>query len=192
MPTATFTPLLSEGRLGQLDLGLNGCEPCRITGFAGRDVFLKVEDHLFAEGSVLPGYLLLDDSGTLQAVRGTVERTGADSAVLHLSDGVAGQRRLFSRAPLVLPAHVRDLDSERRWDTFTRDVSAGGVRIARDAAFDDRTQRSAITLTVADVRFVAEVVTTHVASDGIGMRFVNIQPEHRALLAELALAYHAA
>jgi hypothetical protein len=192
MPSATFTPLLSEGRLGQLDLGLNGCAPCRITGFAGRDVFLKVEERLFADGRVLPGYLLLDDRGTLQAVRGTAEQTGPGGAVLHLSDGVAGQRRLFSRAPLVLPAHVRDLDSERRWDTFTRDVSAGGVRIARDPESDDRSRRSAITLSVGDARFVAEAVTTHVGSDGIGMRFVLIEPEHRALLAELALAYHAA
>jgi hypothetical protein len=192
MPTATFTPLLAEGRLGQLDLGVKGCEPCRITGFAGRDVFLKVEDRLFSEAGVLPGYLLLDDRGTLQAVRGTAEHTGPGSAVLRLSDGVAGQRRLFSRAPLVLPAHLRDLDSERHWDTFTRDVSAGGLRIARSATADDRSQRSAITLTIADVRFVAEAVTTHVASDGIGMRFVHIEPEHRALLAELAIAYHAA
>lgn len=192
MSTATFTPLLSEGRLGQLDLGLNGCEPCRITGFAGRDVFLKVEDRLFTGGSVLPGYLLLDDRGTLQAVRGTVEHTGPASAVLHLSDSVAGQRRLFSRAPLVLPAQVRDLDSERRWDTFTRDISAGGLRIARHAGSDDRSERSAITLSIADVRFVVEAITTHVANDGIGMRFVHIEPEHRAMLAELAVAYHAA
>jgi hypothetical protein len=192
MSTVTFTPLLSEGRTGHLDLGLNGCEPCRITGFAGPDVFLKIDGRLFSEGRVLPGYLLLDDGGTLQAVRGAAERTGPGAAVLHLSDSVGGQRRMFSRAPLVLPARVRDLDSERCWDTFTRDISAGGLRIARSSATDDRSARSAITLSIADVQVVAEAVTTHVSSDGIGVRFVRIEPDHRAALAELALAYHAA
>ena len=43
---------------------------------------------------------------------------------------------LFCRAPLVLPAHLRPVgDAEEPWTTFTRDISAGGLRVARQSGY---------------------------------------------------------
>jgi hypothetical protein len=188
---ATFTPLLAEGRPAQLDLGLHGCSPCHITGFAGPEIYLHVEGHAF-EGE-LPAYLLLDGGADhMQALRGRARRSGDDgSAVLHLTDAFSGQRRLFSRAPLVLPAHVTTLGgSGGVWDTFTRDVSAGGVGLTRQAAWDGE-EHCAVTLSFgADVSIDFEGRILRVSDDNLGVGFTRIAAGSRALLAELALAFH--
>jgi hypothetical protein len=190
--SAVFTPLLAEGRPAQLDLGLAGCRPCRILGFAGPQVFLEVDDVLFAEDDALTGYLLLDSGDEhMQAVRGRVRRTEPGTAVMELTDAFAGQRRLFSRAPLVLPVRVEG-PSGAGWDTFTRDISAGGMRLARQSGWDGA-DRCTLTVRVGDeLRIPVEAEVCRVSEDSLGMRFAQIDPDHRALLAELALAYHSA
>jgi hypothetical protein len=189
---ATFTPLLAEGRPARLDLGLAGASGCRVTGFAGSQVFLSVDDALFAEGDMQPGYLLVDDGGEhLQAMRGRVARLAEGAAVMHLTDDFSGQRRMFSRAPLVLPATVH-AESGAEWPTFTRDISAGGVAIARQSAWDGA-ERFEITLRIgAELRSRAEVELRRASALTLGLSFAHIDPEHRAVLAELALAYHRA
>jgi hypothetical protein len=189
MPSV-FTPLLAEGREAQLDLGLHGYAPCRITGFAGPDIFLQVDDR-FADAGELTAYLLLDDgAGHLQALRGRVHHRGDGTALLHLTDAFSGQRRLFSRAPLVLPAHVRGVQDGAEWDTFTRDISAGGVGLTRQPAWDGD-EHLAVTLSLgADVDIEFTGVVLRVGDDAIGLQFRAIDAGTRALLAELALAYH--
>jgi hypothetical protein len=192
MSVATFTPLLAEGALARLDLGLAGACDARITGFAGAHVYLAVRDELFAEGRIQPGYLLLDRGGEhLHAVRGEAEHTGPGTAVMQLTDAFSGQRRVFSRAPLVLAATVRS-PSGAEWDTVTRDISAGGVALARRPGWDGA---PACTLTLrigAEIAFSAEAEVRRESELTLGMRFTEIAPEHRAMLAELALAYHRA
>jgi hypothetical protein len=189
---APFTPLLAEGRRARLDLGLAGVRDCRITGFAGARVFLAVADDLFAEGDVQPGYLLLDGGGEhLQAVRGRARRVAPGTAVMQLSDAFSGQRRVFSRAPLVLPVGVGS-EAGAEWQTFTRDISAGGVALARQSAWDGA-ERCTLTVRIgADISFGAEAELRRASELTLGMSFVRIEPEHRAMLAELALAYHRA
>jgi hypothetical protein len=188
---ATYTPLLAEGKTAQLDLGLAGSAACRITGFAGPQVLLEVRDSLFAEGDVQPGYLLLDDGrGHIQAVRGNASRLSPGTAVMHLTDTFSGQRRLFSRAPLVLPVVVHGTGGAGQWDSFTRDVSAGGVALARQAAWDG-SEALGVTIAIDEAtRFDAETVVQRISPDALGLRFTSIEPEHRALLAELAVAFH--
>jgi PilZ domain len=190
MSTAVFTPLLAEGRCAQLDLGLAGSAPCRITGFAGPQVFLAVEDRLFADGEAHAGYLLLDGGDEhIQALRGKVRRIAPGRAVMQLTDPFSGQRRLFSRAPLVLPAHVGGA-SGGEWDTFTRDVSAGGVRLARQSGWDGGDECTLTLRLGDDLRISVAAEVCRVSEDSLGLRFTRIEPEHRALLAELAVAYH--
>jgi hypothetical protein len=188
---AVFTPLLAEGRPAQLDLGPAGSRPCRILGFAGPQVFLAVDDALFAEDQVHTGYLLLDSGDEhMQAVRGRVRLTEPGKALMELTDAFAGQRRLFSRAPLVLPVQVEGSAGE--WDTFTRDISAGGMRIARQSGWDGA-ERCTLRIRVGDeLRIPVEAEICRVSEDSLGVRFAQIAPDHRALLAELAIAYHSA
>ena len=190
MPSAVFTPLLAEGRVAQLDLGAAGSGSCRIIGFAGPKVFLAVDDRLLSDGAPHAGYLLLDGGDEhIQAVRGIVRRGEAGTAVMELTDAFTGQRRMFSRAPLVLAAHVVGLFG-KEWDTFTRDISAGGMRLARQAGWDGHAQCT-VTLRLGDnAQVTAEAEVCRVSGDSLGVRFTRIDPEDRALLAELALAYH--
>ena len=109
--------------------------------------------------------------------------------VLRLSDSIRlGQRRIFSRAPISLPVVVKSRDGDE-WTTVTRDVSAGGVCVARAGA---RSVDGALELRirVADHEVVAEAVAMRVTTDDLGLRFEQIQRDDRLLLASLALAYH--
>jgi hypothetical protein len=189
---SNFSPLISEGRHALLDLGVVGCSDCRIAGFAGNDVFLDVRAGLLDGIQTRPGYLLLDDSGTLRATRGSVSAgRSPGTAVLRVTDRFTGQRRLFSRAPLAVRTHVRGLGgAAAEWDTFTRDISAGGVAIARRAEWDGA-MSCELTLAPAEaVELVVQAEVRRVEADALGLRFTEVAPSARALLAELALAYH--
>ena len=182
-------PRLVEGQPARLDLGESIA--CRIIGFSGPDVVLSLEhqpDDAPEQGT--PAYLLLESNGTIQAVRGRVGRPAGDELVLRLTDDIRlGQRRTFSRAPLELPARVRPRDGAAEWSTTTRDVSAGGVCIARGDA-DSEDQTLEITIQVADHEVVATATAVRVTNEELGLRFEEIGRDDRMLLASLALAYH--
>jgi hypothetical protein len=190
---AVFTPLLAEGRTAQLDLGVNGFCSCRITGFAGPAVVLQLDEDVLAPGTTQPSYLLLDDDDRMHALRGQVSHAGPRSAVLQITDRFPGQRRLFSRAPLALPAHVRDIAGRgAEWDTFTRDVSAGGMSITRQPGWNGD-ELLEVTLKLPDESLiVVEAEVRRAAADRIGLLFVRIEAPHRARLADLALEFHSA
>ena len=160
-------------------------------GFTGPDVVLSLEEQ--PEEPPEPGqtaYLLIESGGRMQAVRGQIGQPAGDEVVLRLSDEFRlGQRRTFSRAPLSLPARVRSREGGHEWTTTTRDVSAGGVCVAREGAgpadgtFEVRIQ-------VADHEVVAAATAVRVTSQDLGLRFEEIELDDRMLLASLALAYH--
>ena len=135
-----FASALSEGQPAQLDLGEEAV-PCVVVGFSGADVVL-------APGGVIPedalgplntSYLLIEAGGTLHALKAHVREGLSDGElVATLLDPFRLQRRNFSRAPLVLPARLRPLGSEDPpATTFTRDISAGGLRVARQTSYQE-------------------------------------------------------
>jgi hypothetical protein len=180
-------PQLVEGQPARLDIGES--VPCRVIGFSGRDVVLALEQ----QPAELPergqqAYLLIESNDRMHAVRGTVGEPAGEELVLRLSDDIRlGQRRIFSRAPISLPARVRAGGSE--WMTTTRDVSAGGVCVARGKA-DPVEGELEVRIQVADHEVVAAAVAVRVTNEDLGLRFEEIERGDRMLLASLALAYH--
>jgi hypothetical protein len=179
-------PQLVEGQPAYLDIGES--LPCRIIGFSGPDVVLALEAQPEEELEIgSQAYLLIESEGRMQAVRGVIGTPAGEEIVLRLSDDIRlGQRRTFSRAPISLPAVVKTQSGE--WSTVTRDVSAGGVCVAR--AGDPGDGAIQVRIQVADHEVVAEAVPVRVTSEDLGLRFEEIERDDRMLLASLTLAYH--
>jgi hypothetical protein len=182
-------PHLVEGQPARLDVG--DSLPCRVIGFSGPDVVLAVEEQPEEPPQVGDhAYLLLESEGRMQAVRGQISSPLGDEVVLRLTDDIRlGQRRTFSRAPLPLPVRLRARDGGDEWSTMTRDVSAGGVCVAREGA-DAVDGKLELRIQVADHEVVAEAVAVRITDGELGLRFEEIERNDRLLLASLALAYH--
>jgi hypothetical protein len=180
-------PQLVEGQPARLDVGES--LPCRIIGFSGPDVVLSLE----ARPAEPPeageaAYLLLEADGRMQAVRGRLSVPAGDDVVLRLTDDIRlGQRRVFSRAPISLPAPVRG--GGREWTTVTRDVSAGGVSVVREG-IDPGANPLEVRLQVVQHEVLARAAVVRVGAADLGLRFDEIAMDDRLLLASLALAYH--
>jgi hypothetical protein len=185
MSAATMAKLV-EGQPARLDVGESLA--CRIIGFNGPEVVLALETE--PQEEITHGasaYLLLESEGRLQALRGKVGALANGEVVLRLTDDIRlGQRRVFSRAPIPLPVRVRAGDSD--WSSVTRDVSAGGVCVARDGDPGDGSIQ--LTITVADHDVVAEARVVRITDSDLGVEFEQIEDQDRLLLASLALAYH--
>jgi hypothetical protein len=182
-------PQLVEGQPARLDIGESLA--CRVIGFSGPDVVLALEHQPEGDPPEIgsPAYLLIEADGRIQAVRGQVGSPPGEEMILRLSDDIRlGQRRTFSRAPIALPARVK-ARSGREWSTVTRDVSAGGVCVAREGT-DPVEGALEVRIQVADHEVVAEAVAVRITGDDLGLRFEEIQRDDRMLLASLALAYH--
>jgi hypothetical protein len=178
---------LVEGQIARLDVGESLA--CRIIGFSGPEVVLALEQP--PEEEIVSGasaYLLLESEGQLQAVRGRVSAPHDGEIVIRLTDDIRlGQRRIFSRAPIPLPVRVKSDRAD--WATVTRDVSAGGVCVARDGG-DPGDGVLKLTITVASHEVVAEARVVRVTESDLGVEFEQIEDSDRLLLASLALAYH--
>ena len=84
--------------------------PCRVIGFTGLDIVLALEQQPVDDELDLekPAYLLIEAGGRIQALRGHIGSLAGQEIVLRLSDDIRlGQRRIFSRAPISLPAVVQ-------------------------------------------------------------------------------------
>ena len=189
-------PQLVEGQIARLDVG-GSARPatgdslaCRIIGFSGPDVVLRLDTqpkHEIAEGT--EAFLVLESDGQIQAVRGRIGAPG-EEVVLRLVDDIRlGQRRVFSRAPLELPARVHDDDGSSDWSTRTLDISAGGVCVAREAA-EPGDGLLKLSIQVADHEVLADVRVMRLTATEVGLRFEQIERQDRLLMASLALAYH--
>jgi hypothetical protein len=188
MPLANM-PQLVEGQPARLDVGESLA--CRIIGFSGPDVVLAIDEQPEEPPEVGgEAYLLLESDGRMQAVRGRIGSPLSDEVVLRLTDDIRlGQRRTFSRAPLPLPVRLRSRAGGAEWNTTTRDVSAGGVCVAREGA-DAVEGPLELRIQVADHEVVAEAVAVRVTEAELGLKFEEIERDDRLLLASLALAYH--
>jgi hypothetical protein len=188
--SSSTLPQLVEGQPAVLDIGES--LTCRVIGFSGCDVVLALEEQ--PEDPPALGdeaFLLIEAAGRIQALRGRIGSPPGEEVILRLSDDIRlGQRRTFSRAPISLPASVRSLDSGDAWSTVTRDVSAGGVCVAREGGPDPGDGSLEVRIKVADHEVVAEAVAVRVTGDDLGLRFEQIERDDRMLLASLALAYH--
>jgi PilZ domain len=189
-----FGSALSEGQLAQLDLGTEAV-PCHVVGFNGADIVLafdKEPDNGLPANGI--SFLLIEFDGRLHALKAYVRAgSGEGEYVATLLDRFRlGQRRNFSRAPLVLPVHLRPLgDDEKPWTSFTRDLSAGGLRVARQASYREAEYHEiAIGLVGAGREIRATATPVRVTDTELSLSFTAIEPEDRLLLAQLTFAYH--
>jgi hypothetical protein len=190
-----FASALSEGQPAQLDLGEDAV-PCLVVGFTGADVVLAPQAPIppDALGSQLTTYLLIEAGGSLQALKADVRKGYSESELVAtlLDPFRLGQRRNFSRAPLVLPAHLRPAgDAEPPATTFTRDISAGGLRVATQSSYREADLHEVVIGLVQanrEIRALAE--TVRVTGADVSLSFTNIEAEDRLLLAQLTFAYH--
>jgi hypothetical protein len=191
-----FASALSEGQPAQIDLGEDAV-PCLVVGFQGAEVMLAPSGPLppDALGSTgLIAYLLLEAGGTLQALKAHL-RPGANEGELVatlLDPFRLGQRRNFSRAPLVLPAHLRPAGTtDDPNTTFTRDISAGGLRVAKQSSYIEADlHQVVIGLVQANREISALAETVRVTDTDVSLSFTDIAAEDRLLLAQLTFAYH--
>ena len=182
----TAAPQLVEGQPARLDVGTS--LPCRIIGFSHANVVLALGEQPEELEVGDPGYQLRESAGRVHAHRGRIAVPEGDEVVLELTDDIRlGQRRSFSRAPLSLPATLRLPGGEVA--TTTRDISAGGVAVARegstvpDGPFE-------LAIQVAHHEVVAQVTAVRITDAALGLRFEDLARDDRLLLASLALAYH--
>ena len=188
---------LVEGQIARLDVGAS-VRPatgeslaCRIIGFSGPDVVLALDTQPRNEiATGTEAFLLLESEGQLQALRGQIGEPAGEEVVLRLIDDIRlGQRRVFSRAPLELPARLHPGDGGTEWSTRTLDISAGGVCVARDGP-DPGDAVLKLSIQVADYEVLADVRVMRLTATEVGLRFEQIERQDRLLLASLALAYH--
>jgi len=190
-----FASALSEGQPAQLDLGEEAV-PCLVVGFTGADVMLAPQSPLPADALApdLTTYLLIEAGGSLQALKARIRPGYSEGELIAtlLDPFRLGQRRTFSRAPLVLPAHLRPAGTEDDpKTTFTRDVSAGGLRVAKQSTYVEADLHDVVIGLVQanrEIRAMAE--TVRVTATDVSLSFTNIEAEDRLLLAQLTFAFH--
>ena len=197
---------LIEGALVSLDLG-HEAQPmlCRIVAFGGDGVVLTPTVAPDAEQCAAVGrrgdaFLLVEGGETLRALRCRVHKqTDEGEVVAQIIDSFRlGQRRMFSRASLVLPALVTPLTADghpagESWRTFTRDVSAGGARLARQSAYCAASLHALVLNLPGDQDAVETVVEVQRESEGdLGVRFFAISPDDRVRLEQAAITWQRA
>jgi len=197
MPTITPTMLI-EGHVVQLDLGgKTQALPCRVLGFAGSTVVLApvVAASAPTTEAIVAGreaYLILDDDHQVHALRARV-RPGSEPGeiVARVTDTFRlGQRRHYSRAPLALPATVTA--GGETWETVTRDVSPGGVRMARTGAAGEQGDSLSLILesSSAGLRIEADAAIVRRSQRDLSLTFTRIAEPDAALLAQITVAYY--
>jgi hypothetical protein len=196
MSTMTAT-LLAEGQLVQLDLGAKThVLPCRVLGFGGTTVILAPVKA--PEGETLeamqPGrsaYVIVDGGGQLQALRAQLHQSaGVETIVVSVTDGFQlGQRRRYSRAPLAVPARLQVAAGGEAWETVTRDISAGGLRVARIGAPGETSDELKLALeALGGIEAEAEVVRRTGAD--LSLRFTAIGDDAAMLLQQVCVEYY--
>ena len=196
----TTAKILTEGQVVQLDLGgKTTALPCRVLGFGGSTVMLApvVPATAPTAEAIEAGrdaYVVLDDDNQVHALRALV-RPGSEAGeiVVTVTDSFRlGQRRRYSRAPLSLPAEVSALPAGETWATVTRDISAGGVRMARTGAAGEQADALKVVLSSPQaalrIETTAEVVRR--SQRDLSLRFSAIAEEDVALLTQITVAYY--
>jgi hypothetical protein len=190
----TTANILIEGQIVQLDLGgRTQVLPCRVIGFGGSNVMLTpvLNPPSATSDAMRPGataYVIVDDGGQIHALRSRIAGApdAAEIVVAVTDEFQLGQRRRYSRAPLVLSARVNGAE------TVTRDISAGGVRLARGAVelAAGTAADVVIEAVTAGLRIEATAVVVRITAIDISLRFTRIEPKDATLLQQLAVAYY--
>ena len=199
MPTTTVN-ILNEGQVVQLDLGgKTTALPCRVLGFGDSTVMLApvVPATAPTAEAIEAGrdaYVIVDDDQQVHALRARVS-PGSEpgEVVVDVTDSFRlGQRRRYSRAPLALAATVSALPGGTPWETVTRDISAGGVRMARIGAVDEQADGLSVVLTSppAAMRIETEAEVVRRSQRDLSLRFTQIAKSDVALLTQITVAYY--
>jgi c-di-GMP-binding flagellar brake protein YcgR len=199
MPMTTAN-MLTEGQVVQLDLGgKTTALPCRVLGFGGSTVMLApvVPASAPTADAILggrEGYVILDADNQVHALRARVTSSSeANEVVVAVTDSFRlGQRRQYSRAPLALPATVSAFPSGEAWETVTRDISAGGVRMARTGAAGEQAEALTVVLTsaAAGLRIETKADVVRRSQRDLSLRFSEIADGDVALLTQITVAYY--
>ena len=199
MPTTTVN-ILNEGQVVQLDLGgKTTALPCRVLGFGGSTVMLApvVPATAPTAEAIEAGreaYVIVDDDQQVHALRAQVS-PGSEpgEVVVTVTDSFRlGQRRRYSRAPLSLPATVGALPAGETWETVTRDISAGGVRMARTGAAGEQADSLSVVLSspAAGLRIETTAEVVRRSQRDLSLRFTEIAEGDVALLTQITVAYY--
>ena len=199
MPTATAS-LLAEGQIVQLDLGgKTSALPCRVIGFTGSTVMLApivpaTAPTADAIQACRDAYVVIDDEQQVHALRSAV-RPGSEpgEVLVTVTDAFRlGQRRRYSRAPLALTATAAALPGGEPWETVTRDISAGGVRMARTGHEGEQADRLSVVLAspAAGLRIETEAEVVRRSQRDLALHFTRIDAADVALLTQITIAYY--
>ncbi len=199
MPITTAN-MLTEGQVVQLDLGgKTQVLPCRVLGFGGSTVMLApvVAASAPTAEAIHEGrsaYVIIDDEQQVHALRARVEQgSEPDDVVVTVTDSFRlGQRRCYSRAPLALPATVAALPAGETWETVTRDISAGGLRIARTGADGEMADELSVVLSspAAGLRIETQAAVVRRSQRDLSLRFTEIGEADVALLTQITVAFY--
>ena len=197
MSSATAN-MLTEGQVVQLDLGgKTTALPCRVLGFGGSTVMLApvVPATAPTTEAIEAGreaYVILDAEHQVHALRARV-RPGSvpGEVVVSVTDTFRlGQRRQYSRAPLALAAQVTG--AGETWSAVTRDISPGGVRMARVGAAGEQADTLSIVLESppAGLRIQAQAGVVRRSQRDLALHFTEISEGDVALLTQITVAYY--
>ena len=195
MATA-FASALSEGQPAQLDLGEEAV-PCLVVGFTGADVVL-------APSAELPARRARDRPDRLPADRRRRQPAGPQGrrpprrhTTASSSPRCSTRSGSASAAPSRAPRSscprtcARSATTAEPKTTFTRDISAGGLRIARQSSYQPAdVHQVVIGLVQANREIKATAETVRETDSDVSLSFVEIEPEDRLILAQLTFAYH--
>ena len=189
--------VFSEGQRVELDLGVEtDLLGCRVIGFGGTNVVLTTQiEELPEELTVGRGaYVIVEEGGQVQALRAQIREVVADREIVVaiVDEFQLGQRRRYSRAPIALPATVRMAPDGPTTETATRDISGGGLRLARAGFACERGDLVQVVIAAAqaNLRIEAEAEAVRVTDEDISLRFTEIDPASVILLQQIALAYY--
>jgi hypothetical protein len=192
--------MLSEGQVVQLDLGgKTSALPCCVIGFTGSAVLLApvVPPTAPTAEAIQAGreaYVVIDDDQQVHALRAKVRADSEPGEVMvNVTDAFRlGQRRRYSRAPLALQATIAVPAGGQPWETVTRDISAGGARIARTGNEGERADRLEVTLSspAAGLKIETEADVVRRSQRDLAISFSEISDGDVALLTQITAAYY--
>ena len=138
--------------------------------------------------------MIVDDDQQVHALRARVgPGSEPGEVVVTVTDSFRlGQRRRYSRAPLSLPATVGALPAGETWETVTRDISAGGVRMARTGAAGEQADSLSVVLSspAAGLRIETTAEVVRRSQRDLSLRFTEIAEGDVALLTQITVAYY--
>ena len=190
-----FASALSEGQPAQLDLGEEAV-PCLVVGFTGADVVLAPGGEL-PEDALGPGnvsFLLIEAGGTLHALKAHVRDGYSDGELVATlldpfrlgSAACSAARR--SSCPRTC---ARSAPRTRRPPPSRATSAPAGLRVARQSTYQPADAHEVVLgLVQANREIKATAETVRATDKDVSLRFVEISPEDRLILAQLTFAYH--